>query len=315
MTTLGVDASPVGPGDILDRHVIVEEVGRGSTASVFRARNLDSGQDVALKLLRPDLALVESAVSMFADEARIASRIVHPNVARVLSTGAHQGAPFIVQELVEGLSYSEARARAADRGLRFELAAHLSVLAQAAEGLHAAHETRGDDGQSLNIVHRDVKPENILLGLDGRVKVVDFGIAAARDRSTRTATGATKGTLAYLAPEQILSPRDVDRRADLWALGVVAWEALSERRLFFDKMEGLTIWNVVHQEIPALEVGGRLPEPVVRVIQRCLSRDRAARPASAAAVAELFEAGAQTAGQSGTALVARLLAGLSATAG
>jgi serine/threonine-protein kinase len=312
MRNIGADASSVEPGEVLGAHTLLEEIGRGSTATVFRAREARTGGLVALKLLRQDLALVESAVTMFADEARIAGNIEHPNVVRVLGTGEHAGAPYIVQELVEGLSYAELLELALREGRRLELGTQLSILAQAAEGLHAAHETRDASRALLGIVHRDVKPQNVLVGYDGRVKVVDFGVAAARDRSTRTATGATKGTLAYLAPEQILSPRDVDRRADIWALGVVAWEALCGRRLFFDKMEGVTIWNVVHQEIPSLDASLGIPEAVVRVVSRCLARDRALRPSSAAAVAEVFDAGAAELGASGREAIARLLAGLRA---
>ena len=298
--------NPVAPGETVGGYTVVEEVGRGSTATVFRARPGDHGPDVALKLLRPDLAVVESAMTMFADEAQIAARIVHPNVVRVLGTGEHDGVPFIVQELVEGFSYGEVRSRVAELGRSIELSTHLAILAQAAEGLHAAHETRDEHGALSNIVHRDVKPHNILLRFSGRVKVVDFGVAAARDRSTRTATGATKGTLAYLAPEQILSPRDVDRRADLWALGVIAWEGVTGQRLFFDKMDGVTIWNVVHREIPPLATEGSVPEPVLRVVARCLSRKREGRPPSAAAVAEVFESAAAALGETGLEPVARL---------
>lgn len=298
--------TPVAPGQVVGGYTLIEEVGRGSTATVFRASASDGGPGVALKLLRPDLALVESAMTMFADEAQIAGRIVHPNVVRVLGTGEHQGVPFIVQELVEGFSYGEARSRVAELGRSIDLPTHLAILAQAAEGLHAAHETRDEQGAPSNVVHRDVKPHNILLGLSGRVKVVDFGVAAARDRSTRTATGATKGTLAYLAPEQILSPRDVDRRADIWALGVIAWEGITGQRLFFDKMDGVTIWNVVHREIPPLASDGSIPEPVVRVVARCLSRRREERPPSAAAIAEVFESAAGALGESGLGPVARL---------
>ena len=298
MTAAG--SGTVGP------YALLEEIGRGSTATVYRVRPTGGGAEVALKVLRPDLALVESAVTMFADEARIAARITHPNVVRVLGTGEHQGTPYIVQELVEGLSLGELQTRAQERARRIELGTLLAVLAQAAEGLHAAHETRDALGAPSNIVHRDVKPHNVLSGLDGRVRVVDFGVAAARDRSTRTATGATKGTLAYLAPEQILSPREVDRRADIWALGVMAFEAITGQRLFFDKMEGVTIWNVVHREIPALPADGSVPAAVTQVVSRCLSRNRDQRPASAAAVAEVLESEAAALGSGGLEPIARL---------
>jgi len=285
----------------------VSEVGRGSTAVVWRVTDPRSGVDVALKWMVPDLVMDEAAVRMFSDEAAIASRVLHPNVARVLGTGAFEGAPFIVQDLVEGCSWAELSERAEAHGAPIPVGAHLGIAAQAAEGLHAAHETRDAGGKLLGIVHRDVKPQNILVGFDGRVRVVDFGIAAARDRSTRTATGTTKGTLAYLAPEQILSPRDIDRRVDLWSLAVVTWEALNRRRLFFDPNEGTTIWNVVHLPVPRIQAEG-VPDAVRDVLDRCLTRDPSQRPASAAAVAEILESAAVELGYADHAALARVVA-------
>jgi serine/threonine-protein kinase len=157
-----------------------------------------------------------------------------------------------------------------------------------------------------------VKPQNVLIAFDGRVKVVDFGIAAAHGRKTRTATGNTKGTLAYLAPEQILSPRNVDRRADIWALGVIAWEALSGERLFQDANEGGTIWNVVHRAVPELTARA-LPPVATRTLNKCLQRDRNQRYPSAAAVAEGFEEAAAECGWSASAQVAAQLQAIAAS--
>ena len=293
-------------GESVGAYRVVGEVGRGSTAVVYQASAGGGEPDVALKLMFAELAEDAEALQMFLDEQQIASQVDHPNVARVLDTGMHRGSPFIVQELVDGFSYVQLMEAAQAVRVPPPVGLHLHILSRAAQGLHGAHETRGEDGQSLSIVHRDVKPQNILIGFNGRIKVVDFGIAAAQGRKTRTATGNTKGTLAYLAPEQILSPRDVDRRADIWALGVVAWEVLSGERLFQDANEGGTIWNVVHRAVPDLTARA-LPEVASGIIKKCLQRERANRPASAASVAEGFEEAAAECGWSSSSQVAAQL--------
>ncbi|HMR79701.1 MAG TPA: serine/threonine-protein kinase, partial [Polyangiaceae bacterium] len=272
----------------------------------------DAADDVALKLMFAELAEDAEALQMFLDEQQIASQVDHQNVARVLDTGMHRGSPFIVQELVDGYSYVQLGEAAQSAGVPLPVGLHLHVLSRAAQGLHGAHETRGADGTFLSIVHRDVKPQNVLIAFDGRVKVVDFGIAAAHGRKTRTATGNTKGTLAYLAPEQILSPRNVDRRADIWALGVIAWEALSGERLFQDANEGGTIWNVVHRAVPELTARA-LPPVATRTLNKCLQRDRNQRYPSAAAVAEGFEEAAAECGWSASAQVAAQLQAIAAS--
>ncbi|MEZ4223497.1 MAG: serine/threonine-protein kinase [Polyangiaceae bacterium] len=295
----------IAPGESVGPYRIEGEVGRGSTAIVFRAVDA-AGVAVALKVMLAELAEDAEALQMFLDEQRIASHVDHDNVARVLDTGTHQGSPFIVQELVDGFSYAQLAEAAAHARVPLPTGLHLHILSQAAQGLHGAHQTRSEAGELLGLVHRDVKPQNVLIGLEGRVKVVDFGIAAAHGRKTRTATGNTKGTLAYLAPEQILSPRDVDRRVDLWALGVVAWEMLMEQRLFQDANEGGTIWNVVHRAVPDLPTEA-IPVAAAAIIRKCLTRERAQRPASAAAVAEALEEAAAECGWSSSAQVAAQL--------
>jgi serine/threonine-protein kinase len=298
------------PGENVGAYRVAGEVGRGSTALVYRA-TCAGADDVALKVMFADLAEDTEALQMFLDEQDIASRVDHPNVARVLETGMHRGRPFIVQELVDGYSYVQLSEAALAAGVPLPVGLHLHILSRAAQGLHGAHETRRPDGTHLSIVHRDVKPQNVLIGFDGRVKVVDFGIAAAQGRKTRTATGNTKGTLAYLAPEQILSPRGVDRRADIWALGVVAWEALSGERLFQDTNEGGTIWNVVHRAVPDL-TARVLPEIASQTLKKCLQRDRNQRYPSAAAVAEGFEEAAAECGWSSSAQVSAQIQAIAA---
>src|SRR5262249_54070569 len=161
---------------------------------------------------------------MFLDEARIASGIQHPNVAQILDLGEQDATLYIVMEWVDGESLSKIRKIAQKKGVPLPLGLALRILSDACAGLHAAHELADRQGKSLGVVHRDVSPHNILVGSAGSVKVIDFGVAKARDRGAgETRSGIVKGKLRYMAPEQAQG-RALDRRADLWALGVCLYE-------------------------------------------------------------------------------------------
>lgn len=286
-------------GARIDNYLLRAVVGQGSTSTVYVAER--GGAQVALKVMLPELLSEDAAHQVFDDEAMIGRAVSHPNVALALRRGTWQDLPYLVLELVHGRSYADVLRRAQQRNIPLPAGFHLWLLAEASEGLHAAHEAVGPGGAAMHVVHRDVKPQNVLIGFDGRCKVVDFGVAAARGRSFRTATGACKGTLAYLAPEQITSPRAIDRRADVWALGVLAWEALAGRRLFKRATPADTVQAIVRADVPALsEVMPRVHAAVHDVVMRCLRRDPAARPATASAVAEAFRRAAKRLGFTGT---------------
>ena len=291
-------------GDHFAEFDIECRIGSGAMATVFRAHSSSLGT-VALKVLSPHLAADENARNMFQDEAMITRQLSHPHIARALASGTERGLPYLALEYVAGPSYAECQERAAARSSGLPLGFHLLVLTHAAEGLHAAHVLAGADGLPLALVHRDVKPQNIIVSTSGQVKVTDFGVSAARGRLTRTATGRTKGTLAYMAPEQFTRPKEVDRRVDVWALGVVAWEALNQRRLFQADTDGNTTWNVVHAPIPALRAD--VPELVSDCIGRCLERDPEKRPASCAPLAEVFEEAAARLGWSSAEMIGQTL--------
>jgi eukaryotic-like serine/threonine-protein kinase len=269
---------------VVDRYEVLGEIAHGGMAAVYRVRRKAQGgfdRALAMKVLLPQLAADEKFVAMFLDEARIASQVQHPNVVQVFDLGEHAGTPFLVMELLRGRSLRHAMAHA------IPLSIAVAIGIGAARGLHAAHEARDPNGKPLRVVHRDVSPQNIHVGIDGRVKVVDFGIAAARGRMTETATGEVKGKLRYLAPEQITRSRAVDRRIDVWALGVTLWELFASRPLFQGADEGSTMWNVLHQEIEPLR---EVPAEVGALVLACLAREPADRPASAQVVAERLEA-------------------------
>ncbi len=190
----------------------------GSVYAVRRRTRSGFDKLLAMKVLHPQLAGERRFVDMFLDEARIAARIEHPNVVTTLDVIDQDGQPLIVMELLRGRSLAALLKKdpGAPRHLLY------AILAGAAEGLAAAHDATSADGQPLHVVHRDVSPHNIHVGYDGQVKLIDFGVAAARGRLTSTRTGELKGKLAYLAPEQIMQGT-LDRRTDLFALGIVAW--------------------------------------------------------------------------------------------
>jgi serine/threonine protein kinase len=214
------------------------EIGSGGMATVYLARVERSAglrRFVALKRLRPHVLEQASLAEMFFDEVNITSQLNHPNVCSVLDFDARPENHYLAMEYLMGESLSSLYGALASPGehggpaLRSLLAAR--VVAESCEGLHAAHELRDFSGKPLDVVHRDVSPDNIFLTYDGIVKVVDFGVACAAGQKHETRTGIVKGKVAYLAPEVVMGQRP-DRRADIWALGVVLWEVLTMHRLF-----------------------------------------------------------------------------------
>jgi len=235
----------------LGRYRVVDEIGVGGMASVHLARMDGPGgfqKWVAIKRIHPHLVEDDQFVDMFLDEARIAAGINHANVAQVFDLGKDDNTYWIAMEYLHGEPLREVMRRAEEKrvGISPELAAR--ICADAAEGLHAAHELRGKNGQLLGLVHRDVTPHNLFVTYDGYTKVVDFGIAKVADRLASTRAGTLKGKLAYMSPEQVRGS-DVDRTTDIFALGVVLWELTTNQRLFrmdtdLDTLEKVQACNV-----------------------------------------------------------------------
>ena len=185
----------------------------------------------AVKRLHSHLLDDADVRAMFLEEARIAGLLRHPNVVSVTDVGEDAAGPFLVMDYVEGVSVAALIEHTRAQAELVPLDVALRIAIDVARGLHAAHELTAPDGRPLSLVHRDVSPQNVLLGFDGVARVTDFGIAKAMGRSARTSTGILKGKLGYMAPEQLRFSGQ-DRRSDLFAFGVVLYELLTARRLY-----------------------------------------------------------------------------------
>jgi serine/threonine-protein kinase len=212
---------------------VVGRLGAGGMATLYVARRADEPTPVpvAIKVVHQHLSADWEAMRWFIDEALISIRIRHPNVVRVDELGEQSGLYYLVMEYVHGASLAQLMAALGRRGKRLDPWLSAWIVARIAEGLHAAHELRGDEGELLGVIHRDISPQNVLLSHEGEVKLVDFGIAKAHGRAERTREGELRGKIRYLAPEQVAGGPQ-DRRVDLFALGVVLWEMLTQRRLY-----------------------------------------------------------------------------------
>ncbi len=238
---------------------------------------------VALKRIHAHLASRRDFVEMFHDEAAIAARISHPNVASVFDFGEENGVHYIAMEYLVGESLGRVL-RACRKRKSIDWSAHsllvARIIADVCEGLHAAHELRDDGGELLDVVHRDVSPDNVFVTYDGVVKLVDFGVASAKNRLTHTTTGTLKGKHAYMAPE-LLSEGGFDRRADLFSVGIVLWEALTLRRLFRRESEAKTLFAVVGDPIePPSHLVPTMDPALDAIAMRALARDPTERYAS-----------------------------------
>jgi serine/threonine-protein kinase len=253
-------------------------------AKVYLARSVGPAgfeKLVALKRIHDHLSDQPDFVDMFLDEARIASQINHPNICTVFDFGHTDGVYFIAMEYLLGEHTSRLLRRAASREGLLESARWIDnavyVVAQACDGLHAAHELRDASGEPLEVVHRDISPHNLFVGYDGSVKVVDFGIARATNRLHTTQAGTIKGRYAYMAPEQARG-MPIDRRADLWSLGVVLWELLTGRRLFKRDHEAETIMALISDPVARpSELNPAVPKALDDVVLKALDRETEGR--------------------------------------
>jgi serine/threonine protein kinase len=245
-------------------------------------------EKVVIKQLRSDVAEDEDFRAMFMDEARLAVRLVHPNVVRTFEAGKEGRRCFIAMEFLDGQPLSRLRRRGWRQGGKLPLDVHLRILSDALAGLHYVHEVTDPEGMPLGIVHRDVTPPNVFISYEGEVKVVDFGIAKASTRLAETRIGVVKGKIAYMAPEHARGDQ-LDRRSDIFSVGVMLWEAVKGRR-YWQGHEELTIYRrLLANDLPPVgseEVG----HPALSaILERSLAIDVAKRYATAAEMRAAIE--------------------------
>ena len=264
----------------IGRYELRFELASGGMGSVYLARLKGTAgfeKLVALKRIHPHLARTKSYIDMFLDEARIASQITHPNVCSVFNFGEADGEYYLAMEYLLGEPLSRLwRSTAKSREQRRSTELHLRVariIEGACEGLHAAHELRDASGKLLEVVHRDVSLRNLFVTYDGGVQVVDFGLASARERLHHSATGDLKGSYAFMSPEQVRSDV-IDRRADIWSLGVVLWEMLALKRLFKRDTHANTMCAVMLDEVPPPSTHRpQVPRELDEIVMKALERD------------------------------------------
>lgn len=276
-------------GSSEQRYAIDRKIASGGMASVYLARGvgpLGFERPVAIKACHPHLALGEERKQALLDEAKVAARIHHPNVVATLDVVVHAETVVIVMEYVEGLTLAGLLKHSA---LSAPLA--LRVIGDALAGLHAAHELKNEQGASAGIVHRDVSPQNILVGVDGHAKLADFGVFKGEDRTApSTASGDLKGKLGYVAPE-VYRGESATRRADVFAMGVVLWESLAGRRLFAQSTHASVMHDTLRGNVPSIAtMRDDVPAEIDGVIARALAVDPEERFATAEDLARALEA-------------------------
>lgn len=289
MQSTRTSSEPPGPLPRLGRYELLVRIGKGGMASVYLARERGAvGLEAlhAIKVLHPSFSREKELVDMLLDEARIASRLEHPNVVRVADLGTEAERAYVVMDYVDG--------PALDRLLRRSPHARppeliVPIVIDALRGLHAAHELCDERGRPLELVHRDVTPGNVIVGTDGIGRITDFGIAKARARLTKTREGVVKGKAGYIAPELLLG-RPIDRRADVFSMGVLLWNALTGEMLFETEDLASTLRALLEREVPPPSLIGLAPPPIFDApILMALARDPDDRHESALEMAQALE--------------------------
>ncbi|WP_240357079.1 serine/threonine protein kinase [Myxococcus eversor] len=269
------------------RYELLRKIAIGGMGAVYLARQkgpVGFQKLLVVKRLLPHLSEDDEFIEMFLDEGRIAAHLNHPNIAQIYDLGDVDGQYFIAMEYVHGEAVGPLGLRAQQRKLSIPLALKCRIIADAAAGLDAAHNARSPSGRKLALIHRDVSPQNVLVGYNGGVKLIDFGVAKASGKFSQTVVGTIKGKHAYMSPEQARG-EPLDHRSDIFGLGTVFYELLTHQRLFKRDTEIATLKAVVGTKIvPPSEISADIPKELDAIVLKALARKRDERFASAGEV-------------------------------
>ncbi len=256
---------------------ILDRVDVGGMAEIFRARNLETGEIVAIKRILPMLASQSDFVKMFVDEAAVCMSLHHPNIVRVDQIGLMNDALFLSMEYVDGTNLREVLNFASQYSFQIPIPEVVRIAIHVLDGLAYAHTACNSDGEPLRLIHRDVSPPNILIGYNGDVKLTDFGLVKSKMQMTRTVPGLIKGKFSYLSPEAAYG-ESIDLRSDLYAVGIILWEMLTCRPLFNDPVE-MKILDLVRKSIipPISSINPSVPPELESIVLKGLARNRTDR--------------------------------------
>ncbi len=315
MSSEAAESSP-STLEAFGKFFLIRKIAEGGMAEIFLAKQPGSGgfeRDVVIKRMLPHMAQEADLVAMFLDEGRLVSKLTHPGIVQVSELGEARGSYYICMEYLAGEDFSAVLRYASRKGETVPLAVSLRVILEACRALHYAHEQVDENGASRQIVHRDVSPSNLFVTYLGHTKLLDFGIASAQARLTKTGDGTVKGKYAYMAPEQALGTK-VDRRSDVFALGCCLYEALTRRRPFPQANE-LAILKAVTEGnfVPPSELREDIPLELESIVLSALALKPEERFQSAGELADQLEkylAGMSSASTSGHAVVAAYMRSL-----
>jgi serine/threonine protein kinase len=276
------DSAPPGRAgswrdDTFGPYRLIDRIAVGGMAEVFKAKRsgVEGFEKVfALKRILPHLSENKEFLTMFWDEAKMVAGLTHPNIVQIFDLGRIEASDYIVMEYVHGHDLRSIIKRARNKGLRVPLDLSLRVVSQVCSALEYAHRKKDESGKHMEIVHRDVSPQNILISFEGDVKLVDFGIAKAATKASKTERGALRGKLLYMSPEQAWGHR-IDRRSDVFSVGIVLYEMVTEQKPFTGADSETTILEMVRKCVitPPRDVNPRVPENLDRVIMKALARN------------------------------------------
>src|SRR5688572_14334091 len=283
---------PLGPVRRFGRYTLVKKLATGGMAEIWLARQrglAGFNRFVVIKKILSHLSEQETFVKMFLDEARMSAQLNHPNVVQIYDLGREGDSYYIAMEFIAGENLAAIAWRGMKRGRPFPPPYAARVIADACKALHYAHHLKGSDGQPLEIVHRDISPQNLLVTYEGEVKVVDFGIAKAKSKSEHTKTGMLKGKFSYMSPEQCLGA-PIDMRSDVFALGILLYELCTGKRLFKHESELMILEMITKRSVvPPSQVAAGISARLEDIIMQALEKDTAMRFQTAQAMQVTLE--------------------------